>query len=945
MIVIVVNFKKIEKKWRAKWERKHVFEADPEKRKKFFVTFPYPYVNLAPHVGHSYSAFRTDVYARYKRMLGFNVLFPQGFHATGEPILGVIERIKKGDKVQIETLKQVGVTDSNIKKFVKNPKYMIFFFIKKWIEAFKLGGMSIDWRRTFVTTQMTPQYSRFIEWQYNTLRKKDYVIQGTHPVVWCPHCQSPTGDHDRLEGEGESPVDFTLLKFRFKDAFLPCGTLRPETIYGVTNIWVNPAVEYVKAKVDNEVWIISEEAATKLKDQLKTVEIITKIKGVELLGKRCIEPLGNKEIPILPAAFVNPDNATGIVMSVPAHAPYDWVALKELIDKDELGLYNTTKYELEPISIIDSELDEAPAVKIASEMGIKSLKDVEKLEKATSAVYKKEFHTGLLNEKCGAFAGMKVSDVKEYLIKNFVQAGIADVMWETTGKVVCRCTTKNHVKILENQWFLKFSDEKWKNAVRSHLKKMAIYPEEARNNFENTIDWLKDKACTRKSGMGTPLPWDPSWIVETLSDSTIYMAYYTISKTINKRKIHEKKLTDEVFDYIFLGKGNPKDITKKAKLNIKLLKEMKQEFDYFYPVDFRGSGKDLIQNHLTFFLFHHAAIFSEAKWPRGIGVNGFVNVEGEKMSKSKGNVIPLRALLDDYGADLVRINIVASSEGIDDADWRAENIKSYRSRIEFLFDLCKGIKKARSKNISNADIYLQSRLQKIISECSKSYEETRFRTAVHYALFETTSALRWYLRRSGDIRNANKKILKNALETAIKLITPATPHICEEMWWMLRNKDFAATAKWPVPDAALESEEAEKAEEMILSTLEDVEQIIKIAGIKPKKISLFIADEWKFRVYKKVLAGKNRPINEITKDIMETGAYGKATVSFIQALYSKINELKPVIPRSRQFHIFGEAKQLLEKEFSCAVEISDASKSDNVKAKQATPQKLGIFVE
>ncbi|MBI2578546.1 MAG: leucine--tRNA ligase [Candidatus Aenigmarchaeota archaeon] len=941
----MLNFKKIEKKWQKKWDRKHLFEADPEKRKKFFITFPYPYVNGAPHIGHSYSSFRCDFYARYKRMQGFNVLYPQGFHATGEPILGLQERLKKGDKTQIETMKEFGASERDIAKFRKDVKYIVRFWMKKWIEAFKLGGMSIDWRRTFVTTQMTPAYSRFIEWQYNTLRKKGYVVQGTHPVIWCPHDQSPTGDHDRLEGEGESPVDFTLLKFRFKDAFLPCGTLRPETIYGVTNIWVNPAVEYVKAKVDNEVWIISEEAAAKLKDQLKTVEIITKIKGEELLGKRCLEPLGNKEIPILPAAFVNPDNATGIVMSVPAHAPYDWVALKELIDKDELGLYNATKDELEPVSIIDSELGEAPAVKVSEKTGIKSLKDIQKLEEATSAVYKKEFHTGLLNEKCGAFAGMKVSDVKEYLIKNFVQAGIADIMWETTGKVVCRCTTKNHVKILENQWFLKFSDEKWKNAVRSHLKKMAIYPEEARNNFENTIDWLKDKACTRKSGMGTPLPWDPSWIVETLSDSTIYMAYYTIAKTINKRKIPAKKLTDEVFDYVFLGKGNPKDISKRAKLNPKLIKEMKHEFDHFYPVDFRGSGKDLIQNHLTFFLFHHAAIFPEAKWPRSIGVNGFVNVEGEKMSKSRGNIIPLHNLLKDYGADLVRINIVASSEGIDDADWRSENIKSYRSRIEFLFDLCKGIKKAGSKNISNVDSYLQSRMQKIIKNATENCEETRFRTAVHYALFETTNALRWYIRRSGDIRNANKKILRNALETTIKLITPATPHICEEMWQMLGGKGFAATAEWPVSDAAAESEESEKAEEMILSTLEDAEQIIKIAGIKPKKISLFIADEWKFRVYKKVLAGKNRPINDITKEIMETGAYGKATISFIQALYNKINELKPVIPRSRQFQVFGEAKQLLEKEFICSIEVIDASKSDNSKAKQATPQKLGIFVE
>ena len=102
----------------------------------------------------------------------------------------------------------------------------------------KTRGKSRDWRRSFITTDITPTYSRFIEWQYNTLKKKGYVVKGTHPVIWCPKCQSPTGDHDRLKGVGESPVDYILLKFPFEEFIIPAGTLRPETIYGVTNMWI-----------------------------------------------------------------------------------------------------------------------------------------------------------------------------------------------------------------------------------------------------------------------------------------------------------------------------------------------------------------------------------------------------------------------------------------------------------------------------------------------------------------------------------------------------------------------------------------------------------------------------------------------------------------------------------------------------------------------------------
>src|SRR3989338_10270791 len=157
-------------------------------------------------------------------------------------------------------------------------------------------------------------------------------------------------------------------------------------------------------------------------------------------------------------------------------------------------------------------------------MGITNLSQIDKLDEATALLYKKEFHLGTL-KNCGVYSGMKVSESKEKLTLDFIDKGLADVMWEVNN-VVCRCTTKCHVKILENQWFLKFSDDDWKKKVRYCLSKMKIYPDEARNNFENTIDWLKDKACTRKSGLGTPVPWDREWIIETLYDSTVYMAYY-----------------------------------------------------------------------------------------------------------------------------------------------------------------------------------------------------------------------------------------------------------------------------------------------------------------------------------------------------------------------------------------------------------------------------------
>ncbi|MFH8119533.1 MAG: leucine--tRNA ligase [Candidatus Aenigmatarchaeota archaeon] len=846
-----MKLRRIEKKWQLRWEKSKVFEANVEHdKKKFFITFPYPYVNGAPHIGHSYSFFRTDSFARFKRMQGFNVLFPQGFHATGEPVLGALERLREGDEAQVETFKLYGADEKDIKKFLdKGPKFVAKYWMKKWIEVLKMAGCSIDWRRSFITA-ITPHYSRFIQWQYRTLKKKGYVTQGTHPVIWCPRCQSPTGDHDRLKGEGESPVDYVLIKFKLESGeFLPCGTLRPETVFGVTNIWINPEAQYVEARVDGEKWIVSGEAVKKLEDQLKKVEIVKEFKGIELVGKYVENPVTKEKVIILPANFVDPDSASGVVMSVPSHAPYDWIALKDLKDNlkgiEKYGIDPEVVLNIKPKSIIKTEgFGEHPAIEICEKLNVKNQEEKEKLEEASEQVYKREFHLGILKEGCGEYSGMKVSEIKEKILKEMVKSGIADIMWEPSGIVVCRCGTKNHVKIIENQWFLKFSDEEWKEKVRKCIGAMKFYPEEIRSQFENTVEWLKDKACARKTGLGTPLPWDKSWIVETLSDSVIYMAYYTIARIINERKIPARKLKDELFDYIFLGKGELEEISKKCGIEKEVIQEMRDEFEYFYPVDFRGSGKDLVQNHLTFYLFHHVAIWDNPKyWPKAIGVNGFVNVSGIKMSKSKGNIIPLKDLIKEIGSDLVRINIIASAEGLDDADWRKENIPTYVSRIKFITNLVKRFKKAKREDIKKIDLMIQSKVQQHVKKVTEAYEELKFRTAVQTALFDFVSDLKEYLERCGGIKNCNKEIISDAVEKIVKLLAPVLPHLAEEWWHELGNYGFVCVAKWPEVEENKIDEHVLELEQNFKKLMEDVSQVKKLAGEKEKAYFYFVSDK------------------------------------------------------------------------------------------------------
>ncbi|MCS7134875.1 MAG: leucine--tRNA ligase [Candidatus Aenigmarchaeota archaeon] len=841
--MFIVDYKSIEDKWKKRWLNKGIFEANPTKRKKCFVTFPFPYVNGPLHLGHSFTATRVDVYARFKRMQGFNVLFPFGFHATGEPILGVAERLKKGDDAQKQILLREGISEDEIEKF-KDPKYIVRFWQKRIENDAKNLGLSVDWRRKFTT--IDPTFNRFIEWQYNYLKKKGYITQATHPVVWCPHCQSPTGDHDRLVGEGESPIEYVIIKFRFDDKILPAATLRPETVFGVTNIWIRPDSEYIVAEVDGEEWIITPTAIEKLKDQLHHVKVKDKIKGRSLVGKYAKNPVTGKEIIILPASFVDLNNATGVVMSVPAHAPYDWIALQDLkktkaIEK-EYGIKLSDIEKIEPIKIINtSSIMGIPAEEFCKQFGVQSQLDKEQLDKATNELYRKEFHQGVLNENTKNYANLKVSSCKKQLAHDFKNQGIASSIWELTGKVVCRCSTETHVKILENQWFLKFSDFEWKKLAKKCIDQMKFYPEEARKQFEEVVEWLEDKACARKSGLGTRLPWDPEWIVETLSDSVIYMAFYTIAHYINEHKIESHYLKDEIFDYVFFGVGNPEKIANKG-ITKDLLLKMREEFEYWYGQDMRGSAKELIPNHLTFSIFHHVAIWSDdvEKWPKAYTINGMQQMYGQKMSKSKGNYITIQEAIDKYSADAMRITLMDSTEGMDDPDWTEKATLVWKNKLDNIYKILKeNYNKGKAETI--LDKWLTSRMQEHIKTITENLENLKTKSAVT-VLHLMINDIQWYLRRTKP-----GKALNYALEVLVKCFSPFTPFICEEMWQTMGKKEFVSISEWPKSDREIDKEVLQL-EEFVKNLCEDLNEVIKLAG-KKDNLYLYVASPKEFDYY------------------------------------------------------------------------------------------------
>ena len=955
----MINWNKIETKWRNKWAESKDFETNPNEKPKKFITVAYPYPNSPQHIGHGRTYTLADVHARFYRMQGYNVLFPMGFHYTGTPVLGMARRIQAEEKEILDGLRNVyHVPEEDIKTFVEPIKIADYFH-----EEIKSGmiemGYSIDWRREFTT--IVPGYQKFIEWQITTLKENGKIIQGSHPVGWCPKDQNPVSQHDTM-GDVEPKIDDKnfLVKFSFGEFVFPVTTLRPETIFGVTNLWVNPNVIYKKVTVDNETWIVSEQCARKIAFFEKEVKIIGDIAGSEIIGKSAIAPNSGNEIPILPAEFVEPGMGTGLVMSVPAHAPKDYQALMDLKAKN-----HELASKIEPIPIIVTPgYDEYPAKQICEKLGVSNQSD-DKLEEATKELYLKEFTDGKLNEKCAQFNNEKVQfgrdKVREWLQEN---NHLEKFPVLENAPVHCRCGAECVVKILNNQWFLNYGDEEWKELARNCFDEMNILPSNIRTEFKEVIDWLHERACARQQGLGTKLPWDKDWIVESLSDSVIYMAYYTISRFVNDGTVNAENLTREFFDYILLDKGDLALAVSTSNLTEDVIGTMKKEFNYFYPVDSRHSGRDLVQNHLSFFVLNHVAIFEKKLWPKEIVVNGSVMMDGAKMSKSMGNIIPLRTAIREHGADPIRLAIISSAELLQDADFNMESVYGISNKIEALLEECSRLKKGTIVELQAEDRWILSKTQNIISQVTEAVEKMRLREALQDILFTFETDLSWYSKRvEAKGREDVSGILHYINSVRVAMLSPFAPHVAEEMWENLGYSDVVSKSAWPEFSKDKLDATSIQSEELLKLTINDIANILKVTKIDPKKIVIYVnSDSMKSKVYRKILSimvgGQNNMgvvMKELIADPETTEA--KKMPDYIQKvikdLHSESEEIKNMKLESEDFDekefLSSELASIGKKEFGVDITVYSESDSDiydpKGKARHARPFKPAILIE
>lgn len=864
-----------------RWEKNTAFELDAPapgsedaKKEKFFVTFPYPYMNGRLHLGHTFSLSKCEFAIGFQRLKGKRCLFPFGLHCTGMPIKACADKLERemadfgfppefppeeapkteektrdepiikdkskskkskaaaksgGLKYQWQIMKALGLEDQEIRQFA-DPMHWLQYFPPLTKHDLRNMGLKVDWRRSFITTDVNPYYDSFVRWQFIRLKERNKVKFGKRYTIFSPKDGQPCMDHDRSSGEGVGPQEYTLIKmkalgpypsklqkFGKKPLYLVAATLRPETMYGQTNCWIRPDMDYAAFETTSgEVFVCTERSARNMSYQGFThtdgkVEV-TKLKGQDILGIALNAPLSKyTKIYTLPMLTIKPDKGTGVVTSVPSDSPDDFAALRDLKNKKPLrekyGIKDEMVLPFDPVPIIEIPgYGNLAAVAVCEELKVVSQNDKDKLAEAKERVYLKGFYEGVM--VIGPHSGKKVQDIKKTIQQELISKKEAVIYMEPEKQVMSRSADECVVALCD-QWYLDYGRDDWRDEVLSHLGTMELYSDEVHHNFKATLEWLHEHACSRSFGLGSKMPWDEKYLIEALSDSTIYMAYYTVAHLLQGGSFDGSKgsplgikpehLTLEVWDYIFQQRDA---VPVGSQISADVLEQLRGEFQAWYPCDLRVSGKDLVPNHLTYYLYNHAAIWPKdrTKWPQAIRANGHLLLNSEKMAKSTGNFLTLADAIEKFSADGMRLALADGGDGVEDANFQEAMADAGLLRLYSFLEWVKEVLATRDTlRTGPADTFCDtvfiSEMNKGIKETEEYYEKMMFREALRTGFYEFQAARDKY--REVETKGMHRDLVFRFIEAQLIILSPICSHITEHIWGLIGKKGLLVNASWP----------------------------------------------------------------------------------------------------------------------------------------------------
>ena len=730
------DFKTTEKKWQDAWEDAGIFHASDDFTKpKFYglVEFPYP-SGSGMHVGHIKAYSGLEVVSRKRRMQGFNVLFPMGFDAYGLP------------------------TENSAIKFNTHPRILTDRNIEKFTGQLKRVGFSFDWTRVIDTTD--DKYYKWTQWIFRKMFDKGLVFRATTLVNYCPHCKVVLSNEDSQGGKCD--ICHSDIVQKAKDVwYLRITEYADKLLQGLDKVDYLPNV-----KLQQENWIGRSEGA------FAEFKLTNCDESLRIYTTRC-------------------DTMFGVTFMViaPEHPIIEKYADK-IKNLDELEAYKAECAK-------KTEFERTQLVKDKTGVRIDGIAAINPANGKEIPVYISDYV--MMGYGTGAIMAVPAHDERDY---DFAKKFGIDIIEVIKGGDISKEAYTGDGEMV-NSGFLDGIKTK-KEAIAKMLEYL-----EGKGIGEKGVQYkMKDWAFNRQRYWGEPIP-----IVHCPKCGMVGVPY------------EELPLRLPDMENFAPGEGGESPLAKvESFVNCKCPKcggDAKRETDtmpqwagsswyflryidahnesvfadpdklkYWLPVDWYNGGMEHVTRHMIYSRFWHRFLYDIGEVPvdepyaKRTAQGLILGPDGDKMSKSKGNVVDPNDVVDEYGADVLRIYILFMGDYGSATPWNDSSVKGCKrfiDRVVGLADMAKG---------AGVTPKLESAFHKTIKKVSQDIEEMKFNTAIA-AMMALTN----------DIYDAGT-LTVDELKTFITLLSPFAPHVTEEIWHELGESTFLSVEKWPEYDEA-----------------------------------------------------------------------------------------------------------------------------------------------
>ncbi|TKX74346.1 leucine--tRNA ligase [Halorubrum sp. GN11_10-6_MGM] len=885
----------VEERWQEAWDDADVYHVPDDAEDPTYVLGMYPYPSGKLHMGHVRNYTITDAYARYRRMQGDDVLHPMGWDAFGLP------------------------AENAAKERDTNPRDWTFDCIDTMRGQMKSMGFGYDWDREVTTC--TPDYYRWNQWLFRRFHEAGLVERRDAEVNWCPSCETVLAD-EQVEGDAElcwrcdTPVETRELD----QWFLKITEYADELLDAIDELdgWPNSVRQMQRnwigrqhgSEVDFEVE--GHGPVTAFTTRIDTIHGATffAIAPDHSIAQELAEADDDVRRFVEEEADPNGDEPNGVATGLTATNPATGEEIPVFVADFVLSDVGTGALMAVPAH---DERDHAFATKKGVEIRpvIAPDSDGEADSDGGSDPDAPDVEEGAFTDDgvlidSGDYSGLDSETARERITEDVEGAesatqyqlrdwGISRQRYWGTPIPMVHCDDCGAVPVPESD--------------------LPVELPEFINTTGNPLDAAEEWQSTTCPDCGGEATRETD-TMDTFVDSSWYFLRYV-----------SPGLDDAPFD---LDRAND-----------------------WMPVDQYVGGIEHAVMHLLYSRFFTKVLADEEGLEHrepftNLLAQGMVQLEGEKMSKSKGNVVSPQRIVDEYGADTARLFMMEAAQPERDFDWSEEGVKSTHRFLTRLSDLVEGYaagdvalaggRDAAAADRDEIDDYVADETDAAVAIAGAEYDDLTFNVALREA-----QGLVRTLRSYREFADPHPAVFERGLDVAVRLLAPVAPHLAEELWEALGRDGFVAEAEWPT--ANVDRDTVEKRRRLVENTREDVRDIVDVAGIDdPERIDVVVAPDWKYDALSIAIdSDADNLISELMGE-SHIREQGDAAASYGQDLQANREALRETLDGDAEFDALRAAAWLIEREFDAPARVERAADADESVVNKADPGRPAIDI-